>query len=489
MKIAPKPPREEARIALLRDLDLLNQEHLDALEELVQLASHICQTPMCAVSLVYEDKQFFKASCGLGTQETGRDEAFCAHAILADQTLIVEDAKADVRFHDNPLVDGSPFIRFYAGVPLITRDKLALGTLCVLDAKPRKLEAAQQKALETLARQVTFCLELRSLQKQLQQTMSSLQAENCSRLILSQKMTAVSALVHDLHHELRNFQLTTQPQVDLEKKKFAVLFATHDLVEVWNSLEAELFKIRRDNPKAIEDSNVVLSRKDLNSQQKNFMLSMLGPGLSLERAQELLTAFLQLDPGYQASIQALFGVLDSFLLMADGARRLNQMTGSLLDQIASEASEDQFELSPAITSTLSLFAKRSRSSGISISTQQDANLIAQGTRADFQHILLNLLRLCFDIAANSPEEGATRNIKVYVAKLEHSVACQVICTHMAAQEPALREALSKDIHSLETDRVELGWHVAEQLAQKNQWTLSIHSLNKDLVFECSIPKN
>lgn len=161
MTAAPKPPNEEMRLEALRGFEILDTPAEKAYDDLVRLASYICETPIAAVSFIDRDRQWFKAKVGLEVPETKRDLAFCAHAILTpDDTLIVPDASLDARFSDNPLVTGDPKIRFYAGVPLVTENGLGLGTLCVIDHIPKVLSAAQTKALRVLRNQVIRELEL-----------------------------------------------------------------------------------------------------------------------------------------------------------------------------------------------------------------------------------------------------------------------------------------------------------------------------------------
>ncbi|MES2877174.1 MAG: diguanylate cyclase [Pseudomonadota bacterium] len=175
MKIAPLPFNEQERLAALQKYGILDTEPEVAFDAMVHLASYICQTPIAAISLVDEQRQWFKAVVGLDVAETSRNVAFCAHAILHDETMIIRDAKEDERFCDNPLVTSSPDIRFYAGVPLVTAQGQHLGTLCVIDRVPRVLSADQLEAIKVLASNVMAHLDLRLSHKQIRQYIDDLQ--------------------------------------------------------------------------------------------------------------------------------------------------------------------------------------------------------------------------------------------------------------------------------------------------------------------------
>ena len=160
MKIQ-KPKNEALRLKVLWQYDVLDTVPEAVFDELTSLAALICDAPVALITLVDEDRQWFKAKVGVTLMETSRDISFCAHAILQSDLMVVPDATKDKRFKSNPLVISDPKIRFYAGAPLLTPDGHALGTLCVIDVQPRQLTVTQKKALTLLARHVMTQLELR----------------------------------------------------------------------------------------------------------------------------------------------------------------------------------------------------------------------------------------------------------------------------------------------------------------------------------------
>lgn len=165
---ASDPANEAERLRALREYYILDTDREQDYDDLTALASNVTGAPMAVVSLVDADRQWFKACVGMDTRETSREISFCAHAILTpEKALIVNDTWKDPRFAENANVLGQPMIRFYAGIPLMSKAGLPLGTLCVLDRKPRELTAEQLKLLTALARQVSLLLELRRLNKTL----------------------------------------------------------------------------------------------------------------------------------------------------------------------------------------------------------------------------------------------------------------------------------------------------------------------------------
>lgn len=159
----PAAWNERDRLAALASYAILDTPPEPAYDENVRLLGDLLDAPIVVVNLVADSRQWFKAEIGLGVRETPLGVSFCVHAMLQPEGMVVPDTRPDPRFDCNPLVTGEPGLRFYAGELLQTPDGLPLGTLCVLDTKPRPqgLSAQQRFLLKTLARQVMTSLELR----------------------------------------------------------------------------------------------------------------------------------------------------------------------------------------------------------------------------------------------------------------------------------------------------------------------------------------
>ena len=207
MVTTSKPKKELARIADLLSYDILDTPEEEELNEIVRLASSICDMPISLISLIDENRQWFKAKVGLDSKETPREYAFCTHAIRGNSTFMVPDAKEDERFKDNPLVLGNPNIRFYAGVPLTTPQGQNLGTLCVMDDRPGELSAEKERALRILARQVVSHFELKKKNKVLQSTLQTIENQRKQLENHNQVLTRLLSIIsHDLRNPIENLK-------------------------------------------------------------------------------------------------------------------------------------------------------------------------------------------------------------------------------------------------------------------------------------------
>ncbi len=161
-------PNETSRLKSLQALEILDTSE-PVFDQLVQVASLLCGTPIALISLVDRDRLYFLANAGLDVVEVPSERSLCSHAIHTPQQLLeVRDAREDARFADSPLVTGPPGIVFYAGAPLVTESGEPIGTLCVIDRQPRQLNESQRVALDSLAQVTVQLMELRGRERRMQ---------------------------------------------------------------------------------------------------------------------------------------------------------------------------------------------------------------------------------------------------------------------------------------------------------------------------------
>lgn len=216
MQAAAIPHNEQLRLAELYNYDILNTQYEEDFDEVVQLASQICNVPISLISLIDADRQWFKAKTGFDTKETGRDVSFCAHAILDSELFVVEDAWKDNRFSDNPLVINDPSIRFYAGMPLISNNGFKLGTLCVIDRTPRQLNDEQLFAMKVLSKQVAKLFELRLTNRENLELSIGLKSQKQRLEELNEVQNKVISIIS---HDIRSPLTSLKQVIDLKDMK------------------------------------------------------------------------------------------------------------------------------------------------------------------------------------------------------------------------------------------------------------------------------
>lgn len=216
-----KPTNEVSRIKTLESYDILDTLPEQAYDDITFLASRIFSTPISLVSLVDSERQWFKSRQGLDTVETHRDYAFCDHAIRQpDHVFVIPDTHQDSRFSDNVLVTGAPFIRFYAGAPLVTPSGNVLGTLCVIDREPRELSDSERKTLSALARLVMTQLQLR---------MSLIEAEKNNKI-----QRSMEASMRESEARFQAFMANAPAVTFIKNKEGRYTFANKKFFNVFN---------------------------------------------------------------------------------------------------------------------------------------------------------------------------------------------------------------------------------------------------------------
>lgn len=236
MHSAPLPANEKQRLQDLRNLEILDTKIEESYDNITSLAAAICEMPICLISLVDKDRLWFKSRYGLNVEQTLRDFTFCAHAILEDHIFEVENSLEDERFKDAPLVVDAPNIVFYAGAVLKSQNKNNVGTLCLIDHKPNKLNEFQKNSLQTLADQVSIQLELRHSLRDLKDATHQLKEDDTER---TKFFASVS---HDIRSAMNGISgyLSMMDETELDVKQKEYLEATQGcsktILEILNDI-------------------------------------------------------------------------------------------------------------------------------------------------------------------------------------------------------------------------------------------------------------
>lgn len=271
MKKPDIPENEQERLRELESYEILDTIEEKDYDNLTKIASQICGTHISLVSLIDDKRQWFKSHHGLKTRETPKDYAFCAHAInKKDEIMIVPDSREDERFHDNSLVTGEPRVIFYAGVPLVTKNGHPLGTLCVIDDKPKELSDEQIDSLKALACQVIRLLELRKAKKRIEAYATDL--EKKSECL--EKFARHAA--HDLKSPLNNINAlveiieTDQGEVLNQDSKRMLEMISRSAKELRNLVDELLVDTTTGaGAKKLEDVNLAVMLSDIESMLTN----------------------------------------------------------------------------------------------------------------------------------------------------------------------------------------------------------------------------
>jgi signal transduction histidine kinase len=315
---------EDRRVAALHAYGILDTPREDEFDAIVKVVSTICDTPISIINLIDRERQWFKAEIGLGVRETPLPASICAHAILQPGLFIVPDTRKDGRFADNPLVTGDPHLRFYAGALLETPDGLPLGTICVLDYKPRELDDSQKALLRLMAQQIMKLIELR-------------------RINASERRARKRA---EVRAETTSTQLVDAAREASLREQFIAVLG-HDLRNPLASIKAGAELLRRGKGDMNETLRLmqgsVARMSALIDDIMDFARGRLGGGIEIGRSDVLLEPVLRQVIGELRGIEAGRDIVADIAIGAsihcDGAR-IGQLLSNLLANALTHGSSD-----------------------------------------------------------------------------------------------------------------------------------------------------
>lgn len=262
MKAPKNHVREEERLQDLARYRIIDTEEEKEYDDIASLAAHICGTKISLISMIGRDRQWMKSCFGLGVNEASREHSFCGHAINhSGEFFIIEDAREDERFYDNPFVINDPNVVFYAGVPLYSHNGNPLGTLCVIDDQPNQLTDDQKHALKTLANNVMSLLELRRKNSYIEKVNKRLEKKN------EEVIQFADRAAHDIKAPLRSIKNMLEmitKKGELEEEKFNKIMnlaidSAHNLGYIVDGLLnfAKLDELTSQNKEEIDTENIV----------------------------------------------------------------------------------------------------------------------------------------------------------------------------------------------------------------------------------------
>lgn len=471
MKKANLHPREAERLQALTDLNILDTLSENDYDEITQMASLICNTPIALISLVDDKRQWFKSKVGLGASETPKDIAFCSHAILQNEVFIIPDSSKDERFFDNPLVTSPPHVQFYAGTPLLDPStSLPIGTLCVIDNKARTLEPNQITALKMLSNQISRLLDLRTKIKALKALNEKLQFQNVAFENMSEGIIIKNSSGHIIDHNhaaleilgLSENQLASKAYVDLEwictrenglpftpnehpsmiamstgmPQKNIIMGIEINITEKrWLSINSIPIFLNNEKLPSHSVSTFTNITNEKITQQALFQsakMSSLGE-MASDIAHEinnplsiiLANACLLIDQLNTESVpkDSIIKALEKIKKMSD---RMNKIIKGLL-YFSRDAKNDGFQsvsISKLIEESISLCEQKLKNSGVKIDLNlpvEDVLVVCSGT--EILQILVNLINNSFDAIKELSVKWI--NIEVKLINNSQSIECSI----------------------------------------------------------------
>jgi signal transduction histidine kinase len=296
MKEAQIPNNESERQANLDSYNLVDTPPEVDFDYITELASQLCKTPIALISIIDNDRQWFKSKVGLGADQTGRDISFCGHAIHSDELFEIKDSNKDERFKDNPLVTDAPHVIFYAGQPIISSEGHKLGTLCVIDNKPNELNDEQKRSLFILAQHIRSLLDLRKRNVDLQKALIDVESKS-TEMIHNSKLVSLGRLAGGVAHEINNplaiiggrvDQLNFKLKLEKDSKEQQLIESIKENVKRIKGIVTGMLEFSRDEKSATNETTTIAECVDMVYPFFSEKCASLGVGISCEIEDDLV---------------------------------------------------------------------------------------------------------------------------------------------------------------------------------------------------------
>jgi len=336
------PINEEERLVALSSYSIMDTIAEDDFDSLTLIAAQICDTPVSLISLIDNKRQWFKSKKGISMEEMPKEYSFCGHAInRPTEIMLVEDARLDARFCDNPLVVSYPYAVFYAGVPLLTEDGYALGTLCVMDNKPRALTDTQLSVLRALATQIVQLMKSRRNAIVLEQTIETLGRRN-------KELESFSYMVaHDIKAPLNNIDALLQIIASDNKTSF-----TEETVEMLGLIQKSSNNLRGLVKELLEYS--------INPQELNLPLS----GINLKEFMK------ELEDSFQYEQQKRFSLVSDIDVLVSNKIALEQIFSNLISNSIKYNDKERVDIGVKVDDIGSFYEITYQDNGLGIATSE-----------------------------------------------------------------------------------------------------------------------
>lgn len=440
MKEAPIPNNEIERLLALREYEVLDTVSENVFDEITSLASLICGTQISLISLVDENRQWFKSKVNLAATETPRDISYCGHAIMQDNIFEINDSSKDDRFKDNPLHTDAPHVNFYAGAPLITPSGYKIGTLCVIDPEPKKLSDIQKETLKILSKHVIKILELQLKNRELENIKNHFHDVQVISKTGGWEFDIINNHVHwsDEVYRIHGVKVGTEVPLDEainfyaphERDKLSKLMemamtqgkSFNDIFEFYSKDNRKKWvrsigsPFKNDKGEIIKLSGTfqdvtdhIEIEKELNHNNRLKSIGELAAGIGHEINNPLTLITANIDKLASAKENEVIVKKSSLENLKNSANRIKNIVSGLRTFARKDQEDTKRTFNPILTlqETIDLLKEIYKADQITIKSllpQKSSNIFIRGDRGKFQQIVINILNNSKDALKSSKEK-------------------------------------------------------------------------------------